>query len=93
MFNWVAGTFRLLGEVARRETTTLPGLVNLGVMMLAACAAFVTGALGTFESVVYTVKGEAKPALTLLVSAVIFIFVLVATIMCVWILVEAEKEP
>lgn len=90
--SWIGKLLVVLKEVVRREVTTLPGLINLIVLVLGAVAAFTTGATGTFDHVMAVVRNEDPPVLTTVLGFALAIAVLLTMLMCVWILSEAEKS-
>jgi hypothetical protein len=90
--NLVNKAIGVLREVVRKETTTVPGLINLIVLTLGAVAAFTTGAAGTFASVAATARNEDPPVLTTVLSFALGIAVLVTMLMCVSILSAAERD-
>lgn len=90
--SWISKALEVLREVVRKETTTVPGLINLVVIVLGALAAFTTGATGAFENIVATARDEEPPALTTVLGFALAIAILVTMLMCVWILSEAEKR-
>ena len=88
---WFDKVLDILMEVVRKETSTVPGIVNGLGSIIAIVLALGTGALNAFDTIITTARGEEPQVLSLAFSLAIVITVMVGFVCCVKIISETEK--
>lgn len=86
--SWLKSVFEFLKYVARREGTTMPGLINLSFVVLLTVGIFTVGFVEGLESVVRAFRGEDGQAFP---PTVIVIGDMVVMLLCVSILIAADR--
>lgn len=86
--DWLGKAFDFLKDVARRETTTMPGLINLSFLVLITLGIFVVGSVEAMQALVRAIRGEAGPGFP---PIAIVVGDMVLMVFCVTILIVAER--
>lgn len=86
--NWLAKAFDFFKHAARLEGMTLPGLINMAVVVLFTVGIFTVGSIEALQGLVRAIRGEDGPGFPPVFIVVTDVFLLV---FCVSILIVADR--